>query len=159
MPAQTLSTVVPPLFIGQNVSIRTLSQVLGTPPLVFRKTDCDLNTAQATRPGAGATAGLHGFEIVDRQPVASAEVEVMDVSVFNPYVRSTEARDAANGTDTKLSYDVGIAQFNRVKFALGQWAFRTPQISDNSGLATHPLSGKILARTLASGRSIEVTVD
>lgn len=158
MAAQTLSTVTPPLFHSQALTIGAFSSA-GTPPLVCRKTDCDLGTAQTSRPGAGATDGLNGFEITDRQPTASAEIEVVPLTAFNPYVLGKQASGGGVGTDTKLSYQVGGVPFNRVKFALGQWAFRTPANTDNSGLATWPLSGKVLARTLASGRMIEITVD
>ena len=158
MPAQTLSAVVPPLFYGAAVTIGAFSSAGGT-PLVMRKTDCDLGTVHTPRAGAGATDGLNGFEITDRQPSASAEIEVVPIATFDPYTLAKQARDATNGTDTKLSYQCGTVQFNRVKFALGQWAFNSPPINDNSGLATYNLSGKIIARSLASGRMIAITVD
>lgn len=153
MGAQTLSTVVPPLFILANFSVGAVAT------LKCRKTDCDLATVQTSRPGASANDGLDGFEITDREPTASAEIEVVPIATFDPYTRATEARDSNNGIDTKLSYQIGTVQFNRAKFAFGQWAFRRPPFNDNSGLATWPLSGKIIARTLASGRMIEITVD
>lgn len=158
MGAQTLSTVVPPLFHSQAVTIGAFSSA-GTPALVCRKTDCDLGTVHTPRPGAGATDGLNGFEITDRQPIASAEIEVVTLATFDPYTLSKQARDASNGTDTKLSYQVGGVQFNRVKFALGQWNFASPPPTDNSGLATWPLQGKIASRSLASGRAVSITVD
>lgn len=158
MGAQTLSAVVPPLFHSQAVTIGAFSSA-GAPPLVMRKTDCDCGTVHTPRPGAGATDGLNGFEITDRQPTASAEIEVVPLATFDPYTLAKQSRDVTNGTDTKLSYQVGGVQFNRVKFALGQWAFATPPIGDNSGLATWNLAGKILARSLASGRMISVIAD
>jgi hypothetical protein len=158
MGAQTLSTVVPPLFHSQLITLGGWGSS-ATPALVLRKTECDLGTQTTPRPGAGQTEGLAGFSITDREPTLSAEIEAVPLSIFDPYARAREARDANNGVDTKVNYQVGVLSFNRVKFAFGQWAFRSPQISDNSGLATWPLSGKVLARTLASGRSIEITVD
>jgi hypothetical protein len=159
MGAQTLSTVVPPLFHSQVVTIGAFSSAGGPPRLIMRKTDCDLGTVHAVKPGAGATDGLDGFEITDRSAVVSGEIEVVPLATFDPYTLAKQARDAANGTDTKLSYQVGGTQFNRVKFAFGQWNFASPPISDNSGLATWPLQGKIAARSLASGRTVAITVD
>lgn len=158
MGAQTLSTVVPPLFHSQAVTIGAFSSA-GAPPLIVRKTDCDLGTVHTPKPSAGATDGLAGFDITDRSIVASAEIEVVPLATFDPYTLAKQARDASNGTDTKLTYQVGGVQFNRVKFALGQWNFASPPVNDNAGLATWPLQGKIAARSLASGRALAITVD
>lgn len=156
--AETLSSVAPPLFHSQAFTIGAFSSA-GAPPLVARKVDLDFGTKYTPRPGAGATDGLNGFEVTDRDPTASSEIEVVPLATFDPYTLGKQATGGGVGTDTKLSFQVGAAQFNRVKFALGQWAFRTPPQNDSSGLVTWPLAGKILARTLASGRAIAITVD
>lgn len=158
MAAQTLSAVVPPLFHSQAITIGAFSSA-GVPPLVCRKTDGDFGTAHTPRPGAGATDGLGGFEITNRELTASAEIEVVPLATFDPYTLGRQASGASIGADTKLTYQVGGVAFNRVKFELGQWAFRSPPVGDNSGLATWNLSGKVLARSLPSGRAIAITAD
>jgi len=148
---QSLLSLAAPAFHSQAITIGAFA----TP--VVRKLDLDIGTVHTPRPSAGATDGLAGFEITDRRVKLNMEVEVVPLSTFNPYAISKQAYPGA--TDTKVNFQVGAAQFNRVKFALGQWAFATPPNSDNSGLATWNLSGDILARSLASGREITITVD
>lgn len=156
---QTLSTVAPPLFHSQAMTIGAFSSAT-TPGLKARKVELDFGTAYTPRPSAGDTDGLAGFEITDRQPTFSSEIEVVPLATFDPYTIGKQASAAgAVGTDTKVSFQIGVTQFNRVKFALGQWGFRSPAQSDSSGLVTWPLAGKIFSRTLASGRAIAITVD
>jgi hypothetical protein len=149
--SQTLSTVVAPAFHSQVFSIGAYA----TP--VVRKCELDFGTAQTPRPSAGATDGLAGFEITDRQPTFSATIEVVPLATFNPYTLSKEARPG--GTSTKPTFQIGSAQFIRVKFELGEWAFATPPNSDESGLGVWNLAGKILARSLATGRKIKIVAD
>lgn len=148
---QTLLSLAAPAFHSQAISIGAFA----TP--VVRKLDLDIGTVHTPRPSAGATDGIAGFEITDRRVKLNMEIEVVPLSTFNPYAISKQAFPGA--TDTKVNFQVGAAQFNRVKFALGQWAFATPPNTDNSGLATWNLQGDILARSLASGREITITVD
>lgn len=158
MTSQTFLTSVPPLFHSSAVNIGAFTSA-STPPLIMKKIELDFGTAQTARPSAGATDGHGGFAITDRVPTLSSEIEVVPLSAFNPFTLGEQATGGGQGTDTKVSFQIGTTQFNRVKFALGQWAFRVPQVGDSSGIATWPLSGKILARTLASGREMAITVD
>ncbi|MEX1185320.1 MAG: hypothetical protein WEA80_01865 [Gemmatimonadaceae bacterium] len=148
---QTLSSVAAPAFHSQAISIGAYA----TPTV--RKLDLDFGTAHTPLPSAGATDGLDGFEITDRDLKLGMEIQVVPLATFDPYVLGKQAWPG--GTDTKVDFQVGAAQFNRVKFALGQWAFGTPPNSDNSGIATWNLQGRILARSLASGREITITAD
>lgn len=148
---QTLLGLAAPAFHSQEVSIGAYN----TPTV--RKLDLDFGTAHSPLPSAGADDGLDGFEVTDRNLKFNMEIQVVALAVFNPYVLSKQAWPG--GTDTKVNFQIGAAQFNRVKFALGQWAFKTPPNSDNAGIATWNLQGTILARTLANGRDILITVD
>lgn len=154
--AQTLSAIVPPAFHSQAVTIGAFSSA-GNPPLIVKKLDLDFGTEHTPRSSAGATDGLAGFEITNRVLNLSGEIEVVPLATFDPY--TIAAQGSVGQTDTKVGFQVGAAQFNRVKFALGQWAFRRPPLGDSSGLVTWPLAGKINARSLASGREILITVD
>jgi hypothetical protein len=157
--AQTLSSVAPPLFHSQAFTIGAFSSAGVTPLVKSPQGRSRLRYQVHAAAGAGATDGLNGFEVTDRDPTASSEIEVVPLATFDPYTLGKQATGGGVGTDTKLSFQIGAAQFNRVKFALGQWAFRTPPQNDSSGLVTWPLAGKILARTLASGSAIAITVD
>lgn len=148
---QTLTAVAAPAFHSNAPSIGAFAT-----PLV-RKVDIDFGTAHTPVPSAGATDGLDGFEITDRDVKLGMEIQVVPLATFNPYVLSKQAWPG--GTDTKVNFQIGTAQFNRVKFALGQWLFGTPPNSDNSGISTWNLQGRIAARSLASGREILITVD
>lgn len=149
--AQTLLSLAAPAFHSQAITIGAFA----TP--VVRKLDLDIGTVHTPRPSAGATDGHAGFEITDRRVKLNMEIEVVPLASFNPYAISKQAYPGA--TDTKVNFQIGAAAFNRVKFALGQWAFATPPNSDNSGLATWNLSGDIMARSLAAGREITITAD
>ncbi len=148
---QTLLGLAAPAFHSNAPSIGAFAA-----PTV-RKVDLDFGTAHTPVPSAGATGGLEGFEITDRDLKLGMEIQVVALSTFDPYVLSKQAWPG--GTDTKVNFQIGTAQFNRVKFALGQWLFGTPPNSDNSGIATWNLQGRVAARSLASGREILITVD
>lgn len=158
MGAQTLNSVAPPLFHSNTMTVGAFSSA-GNPPLVCRKVDLDMGTAYTPRPGAGQTDGLAGFEITDRQPTFSSEIEVVPLATWDPYTLARQAQQNGVGTDTKVTFKFGSVAFNRVTFNLGLWAFRSPPQGDNSGLATYNLAGKILARSLASGRMISIVAD
>ena len=152
---QTLLGLAAPAFHSQQPSIGAFV----TPTV--RKVDIDFGASQATLPSAGATDGLAGFEVIDRDIKLGMEIQVVPLATFNPYVLSKQAWPG--GTDTKVNFQIGTAQFNRVKFALGQWLFGTPPNSDSGGIATWNLQGKIAARSLVggagAGREILITVD
>lgn len=149
---QTLLNLAAPAFHSQAVTIGAYTAQ------GVRKLDIDFGTAHSPLPSAGATDGLDGFEITDRDIKLGMEIKVVPLATFNPYVLSKQAWPG--GTDTKVNFQIGATQFNRVKFALGQWLFATPPNSDNSGIATWNLQGKIAARSLASNsREILITVD
>lgn len=155
--AQTLSTVTPPPFVGNTVAIGAYTSALPTNPLVPRKIDLDFGTTQTPSPSAGAADGHAGFTITDRSLDCSMDIEQVPRSAFDPDVVAAQA--SVGGIDTKVSFQLGSAPFNRVKFALGQWLLVSPADNDASGIGTYQLKGKIAARSLAQGREITIIVD
>lgn len=156
--AQTLNNTVPPPFVGQSCAIGAFTSASG---LVLRKLDLDFGTAHTARASGGAADGHAGYAITDRKPDLTIELEQVALATFDPYALSKQAQPG--GTDTGVTFQLGGTQFNRVKFTLGQWAFRAPQHGENSGLATWSLKGPVLARSIAAGagagREIAIVAD
>jgi hypothetical protein len=154
---QTLSAVVAPPFKGAVVSLGAWASSDGANPLVMRDVAIDFGIGHTPRESAGATDGLLGFEVNDRKIVVSSTIEVVPLSKFDPWAESRVARP--NATSRKPVFQIGIVQFNRVKFSLGEWGFKPPAPQGKNRLMVYPLSGPLFAQTHANGTEMEITVD
>jgi hypothetical protein len=151
------SSVNPPLFKGAYASVGAWDTASGN-PLVLRKVAFDTQTADTDRPSAGAADGHAGYVITDRIVRQTMDVEVVPLGSFDPYAMSKAVPGALPAA---TSWQVGTAQYNRMKVATGRWALEAPTgPSDANGIATWGLAGNIVQGTAAvTNREINITFD
>jgi hypothetical protein len=127
--------------------VRTLRSAHGTKPsgdpLVLRKASLDFGTSIAERPSAGATDGLIGYVITDRIVKQNMTVEVPALAAFDPYAVAR----ASSATAPVSNWQVGAAQYNRVKIATGRWAIEAPGDGSDRALKTWDLTGLLVQGT------------
>jgi hypothetical protein len=153
----TYSQVPAPKFVAGEISIGAFDKT-STPGLVCQRVMLDLGIQQVLSPGAGSDQGIDAFEITDSQHMLEMDIQVAPLATWNPFAIGEEGTGAGS-TDRKVEFQFGGTQYNRVKFATGQWGFRPVAPTDNAGLAIYKLSGKIAAKTAANGRSTLITFD
>lgn len=154
---QTLSAVPAPSFKAQAVTLGAWTSADNPNPLNMRDASIDFGVGYTPLEGASATDGLVGFEINDRKLTFTSNIDVVDLSKFDPWAEARVPRP--NATIRKPVFQVGALQFNRVKFSLGEWGFKAPQPTGKNRLLVYPLSGPVFAQTHANGTEIEITAD
>lgn len=155
--AVTVNATVPPLFHSSTASIGVWTSTDASEPLVVKKASIDFGTTVVDRPSAGATDGLIGYLITDRKVQHMMTVERVSGAKFDP---DAIAKAASIGTNTKASWQIGTAQYNRMKIATGQWLLKRPARGSANGLLTWDLAGPLKAGSeTASGREIQLIFD
>ena len=154
---QTLSSVTAPAFKGAAVSLGAWTSADSPNPLILHDCAIDFGAGYTPQESAGATDGLAGFEINDRKLSFSATVAVVPLTKFDPWAESRVARPS--GTSRKPVFQLGTLQFSRVKFSLGEWAFKPPVPAGKNRLLTYPLSGPVLAKSHTNTMEIEIIAD
>jgi hypothetical protein len=152
IPALTFNATIPPLFNASPTAIGAWNES-SSDPLVLRKASLDFGTAIAERPSAGATDGLAGYVITDRMVRQMMTVEVPALSTFDAFA----AAKASSATGPVTSWQVGTAQYNRVKIVTGRWALEAPGDGSDRGIKTHDLTG-LLVQGTESVDSRELTI-
>jgi len=164
MPAGlAFSSVVPPVFAGNQNSIGIFTSAAAPNPLLTRQAVIDFGTAHAPMTGGGAADGLAGFIITDREVKHTATIQSVPLASLAVHAIARQATNNG-GIDTSAIYILGAAGgFNRATIQLGQWAAK-PGDGDASGIGTTQLQGAIAARSLggtsaAVGREIALIFD
>jgi hypothetical protein len=142
--APTLNQTVPPVFNGAAANIGLWTTAVAE-PLVIRSVGFDDQATVTERPSAGATDGLIGWIIADRNPRLTMDVEQVTLATFDPYAASKQ--NSAGGIDTKPVFQIGIAQYNRMKFFGGRWALEAPGHGDVNNLSGWQLAGGLVLNT------------
>jgi hypothetical protein len=118
-------------------------------PLVIRSVGFDDQATVTERPSAGATDGLIGWIIADRKPRLTMDVEQVTLATFDPYAASKQ--NSAGAIDTKPVFQIGTAQYNRMKFFGGRWALEAPGHGDVNNLSGWQLAGGLVLNTEPTG--------
>jgi len=156
------NATVQPVFAGSQNSIGAFTQASAA-PLLTRQATIDFGTTQVAMTGGGATDGLAGFLITDREVKHSATIQTVPLSALAIHALARQATQGSAIADTTATYVLGQAGgFNRVTIRTGQWGFE-PSDGDASGLGTTVLDGVIAARSIPSGdgagRELALTFD
>lgn len=155
-----LPSVIPPVWANVTTTIGAWSSASGAPnQLLATKLDLDFGTMTKMRDWAGANA-LLGPAVVDRNPVASMEVEAVPLTTFDPFARSSEKQDGT-ATATAISTSLNGGAGNTVFVNTGQWQLKKPKQLNLGGLAGWGLEGKIIARSgggSIAGRAFSISV-
>lgn len=146
--APTLNQTVPPLFHSAAAQIG-LWTTASAEPLIVSAVDLDFGVATAERSSAGATDGYVGPMIADRKARLGMDVEQVTLSTFDPYAASLQ--NSSGAIDTKPQFQIGTAQYNRLKFFGGRWALEAPRHSDVNSLSGWHLEGNLVLGTEATG--------
>jgi hypothetical protein len=146
--APTLNQTVPPIFNGAAANIGLWTTAVGE-PLVIRSVSFDDQASVTERPSAGATDGLIGWIINDRKPRLQMDVEQVSLATFDPYAASKQ--NSSGAIDTKPVFQIGSAQYNRMKFFGGRWALEAPGHGDVNNLSGWNLNGALVLGTEAVG--------
>lgn len=155
VPALTFNATLPPLFHTGPSSIGAWTEASGD-PLVLRRADIDFGTQVNERPSAGATDGLIGYIITDRKPRQTMVVEVPTLAAFDAFALSK----AVGAGLPASAWQVGTAQYNRVKVVTGRWALEAPNMGADKGLNTFSLAGNLVMGTEGvTGREAYIKFD
>jgi hypothetical protein len=92
-------------------------------PLVLRKVDARHAGEDGRSSVAGATDGHAGYVITDRIVRQTMDVEVVPLATFDPFAMSKARRRALPAA---TSWQIGTAQYNRMKVVTGRWALEAP---------------------------------
>lgn len=155
--APTLNQTVPPLFHSAAAQIGAWTTSTGE-PLIVSAVDLDFGVTTAERSSAGASDGYVGPMIVDRKARLGMDVEQVTLSTFDPYAASKQ--NSSGAIDTKPQFQIGTAQYNRLKVFGGRWALEAPRHSDVNSLAGWHLEGNLVLGTESvSGRELRLLFD
>ena len=146
--APTLNQTVPPIFNGAAANIGLWTTAVAE-PLVINNVDFDDAASVVVRPSAGATDGLIGWFIDNRQPRLKMDVEQVTLATFDPYLASRQVSSGA--IDTKPVFAVGSVQYNRMKFFGGRWALESPGHGGVNSLSGWNLNGELVQGTESVG--------
>lgn len=146
--APTLNQTVPPIFNGAAANIGLWTTAVAE-PLVINRVDFDDQAVVSERPSAGATDGLIGWIIADRKPRLTMNVEQVSLATFDPYAASKQ--NSAGAIDTKPQFQIGSAQYNRMKFFGGRWALEMPGHPDVNNLSGWQLQGNLVLNSEPTG--------
>lgn len=141
VPALTFNATLPPLFHSGPSAIGTWNEGTATFPLVIRRAEIDFGTQVNDRPSAGATDGLIGYVITDRRPRQTIVTEVPSLATFDAF----NMAKVTGASQPVSSWQVGTAQYNRVKIVTGRWALESPAIGADRGINTYTLQGNLVA--------------
>jgi hypothetical protein len=131
----TFNQVVPPEFVSAAVSIGSWNQS-STEPLALISASYDFGTAIADLSSAGATDGLAGWLITDRNATQEMVVNAMALATFDPF-----AQARLGGANPLLTaWQIGNVQYNRMQFN-ARWTPRAPREGTRNGVKTYTLSG------------------
>jgi hypothetical protein len=137
LPALTLSTVVPPLFIAAATSIGAWTQATAGDPLVVKSASVNEGIVITERPGAGATDGLIGYLITDRKPRQTIVAEVPAIATYDPFA----AAKAAGSAGPLTSWQIGTLAGNRLKVQTGRWRSKAPKLGAQNGVMVMTMDG------------------
>jgi hypothetical protein len=155
IPALTFNATLPPLFHTSPSSIGAWTEASGD-PLVLRRAEIDFAQTVSDRPSAGATDGLIGYIIADRKPRQTMLVEIPTLAAFDAYALSK-----ATGSGLPVSnWQLGVAQYNRVKVVTGRWALEAPGHASDKGINAYNLAGNLVMGTEGvTGREAYIRYD
>jgi hypothetical protein len=77
------------------------------------------------------------------------DVEQVSLATFDPYAASKQ--NSSGAIDTKPVFQIGSAQYNRMKFFGGRWALEAPGHGDVNNLSGWNLNGALVLGTEAVG--------
>lgn len=139
LPALTLSNVQPPLFIAANSSIGSWTPATVGDPQVLKSVEIDEAIVISERPSAGATDGLIGYLITDRQTRQTMVVEVPGLAAYDPFA----AAKAAGTSGPLTTWQIGTAVGNRMKVLTGRWRAKPPKIGGQNSINIVTLNGQL----------------
>jgi hypothetical protein len=152
MPALTLSSVIPPLFHSATAAIGAWNTG-SAEPLMLLSAAVNMGTVVADLSSAGATDGLAGWLITDRNATQDFVYNAPALATFDPF---TQAGVDGSGA-VVTAWQVGSVQYNRVKTE-ARWSPRPPRRGSRNGVATYSQSGQLKVGTgLSLGREIQIT--
>jgi hypothetical protein len=143
--APTLNQTVPPLFHSGAAQIGAAFTTAVAEPLIIKTTELDFGTTVSERSSAGATDGIIGWTISDRNARQKMTIEQVTLATFDPYAASKQ--NSSGAIDTKAQYQWGNAQYNRLKVFTGRWAIEAPTHPDVNNLSGWDLQGDLVLGT------------
>jgi hypothetical protein len=156
LPALTFSSVLPPLFHTSTATIGAWSSAAGSDPLVLKSVSVDFNNTVTERASAGAADGLAGYLVSDRRVRQEEVVEVPLLTSFDIFA-AAKLTGASNPLST---WQLGTAQYNRMKGQTGRWALEAPDLGAVASINTAKLAGNlIIGAAPTSNREINFLFD
>lgn len=158
----TLPNVAIPTWKGE-LSIGAWAHTTAAPnKLLASKLELDFGTTEEASVGGGSD-GLDAFVVTDRALRASAEVEQVALTTFDPFAIAKQGQSGSGQTATAISAQISSSKYNRCSVLTGQWAIEHPKMT-GAGIAKWALAGDIVARSITAagagnGRELLVTFD
>jgi hypothetical protein len=152
LPSIALNTLTPPLFHSAAAAIGAWTTA-SAEPLMLLSASMDLGTAIADLSSAGATDGLVGWLITDRNVTQEFTFNVPALATYNPFVQA----GTDGGSSILTAWQVGVNQYTRVKIE-ARWAPNAPREGARNGVKTYTQSGICkVGSGLSGGREIQIT--
>lgn len=161
LPAMTLNSTIPPLFHSKEQKLMGYDTTT-LPTLRLQKVDIDFGIAVTPLVSAGATSGLIGYQITDRNTTMSATIHALSLAAFN-----WTSLLLGSGVTQPSYFQIGSAQYNSIVVDVGGCMLTPQKLDDDSGIMTATFSGPIVARSLvgspfgetnvAAGREFAIT--
>lgn len=156
LPALTFNSTLPPLFHSVTATIGAYSSGAASDPLVLKNVGLDLGNTITERASAGAADGLAGYLVTDRRVTQEMLIETPLLTSFDPFAAS-KATGASNPLTT---WQLGTAQYNRLKGQTGRWQLEKPDLGAQNAINTVHLSGALLIGAApTSSREINLLFD
>lgn len=157
-----LGANTPPMFHSGAAAIGSWTTTSpSTDPLMIVAADLDFGTEIGELSSAGATDGYVGHYVTDRKVRQSLSVMMPSSGTSDVYGLSRAATGPGGGLGTiPTSWQVGTAQYNRLKIVTGRWAIEAPKKGNRNGLVTADLTGFLVQGSEAtSGRELYLLYD
>lgn len=138
LPSVTYETTVPPVCKGTVFSFNSKTT------LVASKMEFDIGNSLVQRPSLSATNAIQGFEITDRKPVLSFDVE-------GQFETSYGFRADALTTPRAVSYVIGATAGNICTITIPKFNITSVEYSDKDGITIESLKGECSVNAAATG--------
>lgn len=140
LPALSYLGGLPPLFHTSVATIGAWSSASGTEPLSLESVSVDFGNVVTDLASAGAADGLAGYIVSDRAARQEMTVKMPSIATFDVF-----AAAKASGASLPLTtWQLGQAQYNRMKGQTGRWQLEKPEQGANKSIVTAKLAGDLL---------------
>lgn len=138
----------PPTFVSSAFQMGTANYAAP-----FQSINVDMKNQITVAADSTKADGVGSIEIVDRIPDGSFDPEAALVATFNYYSAWK------NQTLQDMTWQLGTAQYNRVKFSLPEVALSAVDVGDREGLAVFNTPFNVVSTSSAGDDEIEITFD